>query len=276
MTSELSTQINSVMEAYTVAENSPRVACTRCHRFTCLDLPWIAKPICDPCWDKIEAQGKSQTEAEEYLARRKLSNIPSGYWNARFSDFKQIQNPYQQHQQGVARRIFDSVRQAGKGTLIFGPPGTGKTHLLACAANQLLHFGNVAWLDLQKLKYELGRSVFQKGQEPVEPFGKRVLRETAVIIIDDFSFDSKPYDWLCDEIRGFFNDLVAQSGDVKLYLSSNNLYTPEKITDPVTQKVARDQDLPSLLDIFGKATISRLKQLTTPTPFVGPDRRLAA
>lgn len=276
MTRSLADVAADIEQTFDRAEQRPRIPCTRCKTGQCLDLPWINRPICDRCLERIETELAAARKAEDFDTRRRDSQLPQGYWGARFRDFKGLTHAYADHQHAVSKRLWDVVHQTGPGLLLIGPPGCGKTHLLAAAANQLLLTTPLLWIDLTKLLYELGRSVFQKGTEPVEPYGKRLTRDYSVIFIDDFSFDKTTYDWAQHALRGFFNDLTAQGPHVRVFMTSNMRLDAAPLRDPVTRKDDRDQDGPSWLTLFGKPVVSRVKQLTRPVHFTGPDRRLEA
>lgn len=262
------------LAAYDEAERKPRLACSRCRAVTCLDLPWLAVAICEECQTAIDRQQQKQSDADLYHARRKASGLYPNYYAARYLHFAECPDTrYTEHQQRTARRIKEIADHSQQGCLLIGPTGTGKTYLLAAAANNLLMKHAVLWLDAGRLERELARTTFQNGKEELEPFGIRVARDYDVVFIDEFTFaKANSYDWLNNSFQRFLNDLTSY-GQVKLFMSSNNPLETAT-ADPVTRKPADFDGLPSLRSIFGQRGVSRLAQLMHIVTLFGPNRRL--
>lgn len=270
---------DEIMARFTEAELKPRKKCQRCGKIEALDIEWNDPPLCEPCFTNDERKTAEQQSIEQFNARRKVSALPPKFYRARFADFTECAADarYSKHQQAVARRVFECCQSdnTGKGILLIGPSSTGKTHLLAAAANKLLTRQPILWLDGNALKRQLAADTFAKSPDALDrpPFGQRVAADYAAVFLDEFTFDkSTNYDWLQDGFMGFLNDLTAY-GEVKLFISSNNpLEGP--LTDPVTGKPDRSDGLPNLASLFKERGTSRLIQLVTPIHLTGPNRRL--
>lgn len=269
---------DEIMARFAEAELKPRLKCQRCGKFEALDIAWNDPPICEPCGTDAERKSAEQQSLDKFHERRKASAFPPRFYKARFADFTECAaDPrYSKHQQAVARRVFECCQSdSGKGILLIGPSSTGKTHLLAAAANKILVHKPLLWLDGNSLKRQLAADTFAKSADALDrpPFGQRVAAEFSAVVLDEFTFDkSTNYDWLQDGFMGFLNDLTAY-GEVKLFISSNNPLEG-LLTDPVTGKPDRSDGLPNLASLFKERGTSRLIQLVTPIHLTGPNRRL--
>ena len=88
--------------------------------------------------EKAEKERERQREIEKY---QKASLIGERYKNARFADTETGHNPSFDAAYIRCERycgVADEVLQKGLGIYLYGDKGTGKTHLTACMANELI------------------------------------------------------------------------------------------------------------------------------------------
>lgn len=127
-----------------------------------------------------EAQEKREHEAE-IARRRKICFGNSSYRDARFENSDDCEAMQ------IAKKYADNFKEfkaQGKGLLLYGTVGTGKSRAAACIANQLLDEGqSVLMTNFSRLCNEL-QALFEGRQQYIDS-----LKRYALLIIDDLGVE---------------------------------------------------------------------------------------
>ena len=144
---------------------------------------------------------------------------------------------------------FPTMKEEGKGLLLFGTVGTGKTYLAACVANALINKGVPCLVtNFARISNELqGR--FEGKQKYIDD-----LNSFPLLVIDDLNTERK---------TEYMNEIVYNVIDARyranLPLIVTTNLTREELTKPA--------------DITYKRIFSRLFEMCVPIEVTGKDRR---
>ena len=214
-----------------------------------------------------EAKEQAQREAEEArkMQERVGRIIGDSGMNARFlrRTFDTFQ-PTSENQRGlrVCKQYADTFRdkqpkynpEPGRnGLFITGPKGTGKTHLAAAIANQLMQEGTpvicmtmIDLLERIKRTYEQNR---QYGGESSEANLLNTYKNVPLLIIDDMGKEPAT-EWAVSKIYAIIN--ARYEAYMPTIITTN--YTDSELVKRLTPKDAADQTT-------ADATIDRLREM---------------
>lgn len=216
----------------------------------------IRKP---PCLCKCAAEALEKEKEE--IRQREFANRVQRYrsigfpesemskWNFAADDgtnpqmITAMQN-YVQH--------FDEFSKQGKGLLLFGNVGTGKTFLAACVANALIDKGVPCLVTNFARIANTVQGLFEGRQEYYDSLNKFPL-----LVLDDLSAERK---------TEYMQEIVFNVIDARYRAK-----LPLIITTNLTR-----QELQQPADITYQRIFSRLFEMCTPIEITGADRRHAA
>lgn len=144
---------------------------------------------------------------------------------------------------------FDEMREKGKGLLLFGPVGTGKTYAAACVANALIDKGYpVLMTNFARIANTIS-GLFEGKQEYIDS-----LNRFPLLILDDLSAERK---------TEYMQEIVFQVIDARYRAG-----LPLIITTNLTS-----EELKHPTDISYQRTFSRLLEMCLPVKVEGKDKR---
>lgn len=201
---------------------------------------------------KAEDEARQQREFFDKVKRYRQAGFPESEmqtWNFAADDGTNpkmtaaMQN-YVQH--------FAEFRSRGKGLLLFGDVGTGKTFLAACAANALIDRGVPALVtNFARIANTL-QGMFEGRQEYLDS-----LNHFPLLVLDDLSTERQT-EYMLEIV---YNVIDARYRARLPLIVTTNL-TREELMNPA--------------DIRYKRIFSRLFEMCTPIEVSGADRRHAA
>lgn len=122
------------------------IYCRKCHEPRRLWLSGFGEYVSVMCSCMIAERDRKEAEQKR---RERLEQI-AGYRNTGYPD-KELQKCRFDHDDNKSKKAsdmcrnyakrFDEFREAGKGLILFGGVGTGKTYLASCIANELIDNG---------------------------------------------------------------------------------------------------------------------------------------
>lgn len=144
---------------------------------------------------------------------------------------------------------FDEMREKGKGLLLFGKVGRGKSFLAACVGNYLIERGIPALMtDFARIERESNRK-FEKRQEYFD-----ALNRFPLLILDDLGTERD---------TAYMNEVVYTVID-----SRAKAGLPTIVTTNLTA-----EELKSPVNLTNQRIFSRLLEMCIPVEMVGDDRR---
>jgi DNA replication protein DnaC len=147
---------------------------------------------------------------------------------------------------------FETFRKEGKGLLLFGNVGTGKTFLAACVANALIDKGVPCLVTNFARIANTVQGLFEGRQEYYDSLNKFPL-----LVLDDLSAERKT-----EYMQEIVFNVIDARYRAKLPLIVTTNLTREELQQPA--------------DITYQRIFSRLFEMCTPIEIAGSDRRHAA
>lgn len=216
----------------------------------------IRKPPC-LCKCKVEerereAEERRQREFAEKVQRYRSIGFPESEmskWNFAADDGS---NPKMSAAMQNYVEHFNEFQKQGKGLLLFGSVGTGKTFLASCVANALIDRGVPCLVTNFARIANTVQGLFEGRQEYYDSLNKFPL-----LVLDDLSAERK---------TEYMQEIVFNVIDAR-YRAKLPLIITTNLTREELQKPA---------DITYQRIFSRLFEMCTPIEIAGSDRRHAA
>lgn len=153
---------------------------------TIIDVPTVGKRkvrcICE-CRRKERDAAAEQAKRDEFNRNRKIcfagsSLMTCTFGNSEETEHLKIAKNYVKH--------FTDFKKGGKGLLLYGTVGTGKSHMAACIANALIDQGYKVLMSNFATMVNILQSSFEGKQEYINS-----LNKYALLIIDDLGAERK-------------------------------------------------------------------------------------
>ena len=213
-------------------------------------VPCICKCKADEI--KREEEERKQREFFDKVKRYRASGFPESEmanWNFAADDGSnpQMINAMQNYVQH-----FEQFRKNGKGLLLFGGVGTGKTFLAACAANALIDRGVPCLVTNFARIANTAQGLFEGRQEYFDS-----LNHFPLLVLDDLSTERQT-----EYMLEIVYNVIDARYRAKLPLIVTTNLTREELMHPA--------------DIRYQRIFSRLFEMCTPSEIAGKDRRKEA
>lgn len=221
----------------TYADEDGLLRCAVCHKRVQVKMPYpfgngyrIQNCICD-CVEKEETEDAKRKKQEAIERRRRtcFSNTNMASWTFENDDLKN-----EKLSNAMKRYVwnFKEFKREGKGLLMYGPVGTGKTYYAACIANELLEEGYRAYMtNFAQLTNKL-QGMYDGKQEFIDN-----LNEYDLLIIDDLGIERRSGSGYVQEIVFNVVDSRYRAG-LPMIITTN--LTPNEIkstSDVVYQRI---------------------------------------
>ena len=242
------------------------IYCKTCHtQRTCFAISRKVRCRCKCETERIEQERAKQERAERlrYVERLKVASLLGERYKTVAFDETDISDP---EFEKIHRRckkycdVADQVLKQGIGIYIWGPKGTGKTHLTACIANELMaNYYTVLYTNFTEISKTIRGSFGNKRESESEFIDK--LASIDFLFIDDFG-----------------TELVTKDGE--------DLWLQEKIFEVVNKRynakkpiiLTSNYSLPEMLKERGLAdkTVDRINEMCEIMKLEGKSYRLKA
>lgn len=209
------------------------------------------------CLCKCAAEARDREEAERKRAelQRKIKEYRRvGFPESEMQDwtFENADGSNEKIMSAMKNYVanFDDLRQQGKGLLLFGTVGTGKTYAAACIANALIDKGYPVLMTNFARIANTVQGLFEGRQEYYDS-----LNRFPLLILDDLSAERK---------TEYMQEIVFNVIDSR-YRAGLPLIVTTNLTS---------EELKHPSDISYQRTFSRLLEMCLPVKVEGKDKRL--
>ena len=207
---------------------------------------------CQAAKEREEEEARQKFEQEERIRRLRNIGMPEKSMHQWTFDNDDRSNP--QLSNAMQRFVdnFETFRKDGKGLLLFGTVGTGKTYLAACVANALIDNGiSCKVTNFARIANEV-QGLFEGKQEYYDE-----LNRYSLLVIDDLSAERKT-----EYMQEIVFNVVDSRFRAKMPLIVTTNLTREELMHPS--------------DLTYQRIFSRLFEMCTPIEVSGKDRRQQA
>ena len=255
---EKARETNNIVEGDYIGENN-LYYCGKCKTAKQCRVTFAGREMVVPCICHCKAEAIKQEEEQrqqraffERVQRYRRMGFPESdmeNWTFANDDRK---NPKMSDAMQNYVKHFDEFRAKGKGLLLFGNVGTGKTFYAACIANALIDRGIPCLVTNFARIANTVQGLFEGRQEYYDS-----LNRFALLVIDDLSAERK---------TEYMQEIVFNVIDAR-YRSGLPLIVTTNLTREELQHPA---------DITSQRIFSRLFEMCTPIEIDGKDRRCVA
>ena len=233
--------------------------CGKCHTkkqcaVTIFDQLRVVPCICKCRADKIkrEEEERQQREFFDRVQRYRQVGFPESQMSKWTFEADDGTNPQMTNAMQNYVQHFNEFRTQGKGLLLFGNVGTGKTFLSACVANALIDRGVPAMVtNFARIANTL-QGMFDGRQQYLDSFNNFPL-----LVLDDLTAERQS-----DYMLEIVYNVIDARYRAKLPLIVTTNLTRQELQNPT--------------DIRYQRIFSRLFEMCTPIEVTGVDRRHAA
>lgn len=197
---------------------------------------------------KAEEEERKQREFFERVMRMRKMGFPEKAMQEWTFENDDGSNPKLTNAMKNFVEHFQTFREEGKGLLLFGTVGTGKTYLAACVANELISKGIPCLVtNFARIASEL-QGTFEK-QQYIDN-----LKSFPLLVIDDLSAERKT-----EYMQEIVFNVIDARYRAKLPIIVTTNLTREELLNPA--------------DLTYQRIFSRLFEMCTPIEVAGKDRR---
>lgn len=229
--------------------------CGKCNTPKQCEVEFFGKMRIVPCMCKCKKE-QYEADAADFQRRQKMLKIQqlrqSGFPDSDMQNMTFDKDDGSNSISIVARKYvdqFDEMKKRGKGLLLFGNVGTGKTFISACIANALIDKGNACLVtDFKRLVNTIG-GMFEGKQEYIDS-----LNRFDLLVIDDLASE-RDTEYMGEIVQNII-DSRYRAG-LPLIITTN--LTSDELKHPA--------------EIRKQRIYSRLFEMCVPVEVTGKDRR---